>query len=214
MESIHVLVTSRCKGEAVQNLESFQRAYDECIELRQQSKEVWLGRALLALQGMDRWEIAAFTDESFAGGLVLAHDPWDVCRAVHERVRSVRSTRIPPTRHQSPHDARSDPNRTLKRVFNTGVHAPRRSVALRDPLQEHPMKSPKIDTSGTEAAQKAVAEAQAAANNLSSNFKADLQNQNLTSVVAGGSADTAGAEASTTRKRRTQGGLSSSLGIS
>ena len=78
MESIHVLVTSRCKGEAVQNLESFQRAYDECIELRQQSKEVWLGRALLALQGMDRWEIAAFTDESFAGGLVLAHDPWDV----------------------------------------------------------------------------------------------------------------------------------------
>lgn len=76
------------------------------------------------------------------------------------------------------------------------------------------MKSPKIDTSGTEAAQKAVAEAQAAANNLSSNFKADLQNQNLTSVVAGGSADTAGAEASTTRKRRTQGGLSSSLGIS
>lgn len=78
MASIRVLVTYRCKGEAVQNLEFFSQAYDECVELRQQSKEVWVGRALLSLQGMDRWEIAAFADESFAGGLVLAHDPWDV----------------------------------------------------------------------------------------------------------------------------------------
>lgn len=75
------------------------------------------------------------------------------------------------------------------------------------------MKSPKVDTSGTEAAQKAVAEAQAAANNLNKNFKTDLTTENLNNVVAGGSADLVGTEASTTRKRRPQGGLSSALGI-
>ena len=78
MALIRVLVTYRRKGEAVQNVEFFSRAYEECVELRQQSKEEWMGRALLALQQMDRWEIAAFADESFAGGLCLAHDPWDV----------------------------------------------------------------------------------------------------------------------------------------
>ncbi len=76
------------------------------------------------------------------------------------------------------------------------------------------MKRPKVDTSGTEAAQKAVAEAQAAANNLNKNFKTDLQTENISNVVAGGSADLVGTEASTTRKRRQSGGLSSSLGIS
>ncbi len=76
------------------------------------------------------------------------------------------------------------------------------------------MKRPKIDTSGTEAAQKAVADAQAAANNLSKNFKADLGTENLTNVVAGGSADAMDANVGTPRRRRATGaGLSSSLGI-
>jgi len=78
VESIRVLVTYRRKGEAVQNIEFFSHAYDECVELRQQSKEAWMGRALLALQELDRWEVAAFVGETFAGGLVVAHDPWDV----------------------------------------------------------------------------------------------------------------------------------------
>lgn len=75
------------------------------------------------------------------------------------------------------------------------------------------MKSPKIDTSGTAAAQAATARAQEAANNLSKNFRADLGTENLSTVVAGGSADAAGGIADAMRKRKPQGGLSSSLGI-
>ena len=74
------------------------------------------------------------------------------------------------------------------------------------------MKTPKIDTSGTERAQRAVAEAQTAANYLQQNFQTDLKNENMTQVVAGG-----GAEAipeSSTKRRRKGGGLSSQLGIS
>ncbi len=78
MESIRIVNTFRLRGEAVQSLELFLRAWDECTELQQQSKEIWAGRALLALQGMDRYELAAFVDNTFAGGVVLAHDPWDV----------------------------------------------------------------------------------------------------------------------------------------
>lgn len=74
------------------------------------------------------------------------------------------------------------------------------------------MKKPKIDTSGTERAQRAIAEAQAAANNLQKNFQTDLKTENLTQVTPGASAD----DISTveTPKRRRQGsGLSSQLGI-
>ena len=76
------------------------------------------------------------------------------------------------------------------------------------------MKAPKIDTSGTAAAQAATARAQEAANNLSKNFRADLGTENLSNVVAGGSADAAaGGIADAMRKRKPQAGLSSSLGI-
>lgn len=76
------------------------------------------------------------------------------------------------------------------------------------------MKRPKVDTSGTEAAQAAVAAAQEQANNLRKNFGADLSNENITNVVAGGSA--AGSETATTatRRRRQGSGLSSQLGLS
>lgn len=74
------------------------------------------------------------------------------------------------------------------------------------------MKTPKIDTSGTERAQRAIAEAQAAANNLQKNFQTDLKTENMTQVVAGGGAEVDGDESSPKRRRK-GGGLSSQLGI-
>ena len=74
------------------------------------------------------------------------------------------------------------------------------------------MKTPKIDTSGTERAQRATAEAQAAANNLQKNFQTDLNTENMTQVVAGGGAEAAIPE-SQPKRRRQGGGLSSQLGI-
>ncbi len=74
------------------------------------------------------------------------------------------------------------------------------------------MKSPKIDTSGTEKAQRAIAESQAAASNLQKNFQTDLKTENMTQVVAGGGAE-ATPESSPKRRRRGGGGLSSQLGI-
>ena len=75
------------------------------------------------------------------------------------------------------------------------------------------MKSPKIDTSGTEQAQRAIAEAQAAASNLQKNFQTDLKTENMAQVVAGdGYAELSSPESSPKRRRR-GGGLSSQLGI-
>ena len=74
------------------------------------------------------------------------------------------------------------------------------------------MKSPKIDTSGTERAQRAIAESQAAANNLQKNFQTDLSTENMTQVVAGGGAEAAIPE-SPQKRRRQGGGLASQLGI-
>ena len=73
------------------------------------------------------------------------------------------------------------------------------------------MKSPKIDTSGTEQAQRAIAEAQAAASNLQKNFQTDLKTENMTQVVAG-EGELSSPESSPKRRRR-GGGLSSQLGI-
>jgi hypothetical protein len=75
------------------------------------------------------------------------------------------------------------------------------------------MKAPKIDTSGTEAAQKAIADAQAAATNLQKNFSADLSNQNVAQVTAGGTAEAMAPTSSQRKKRPGAGGLASSLGI-
>lgn len=75
------------------------------------------------------------------------------------------------------------------------------------------MKAPKIDTSGTEAAQRATAAAQTAANNLAKNYKTDLTTENLTNVVAGGSAEASSVDVAGMRKRKPTGGLASSLGI-
>ena len=74
------------------------------------------------------------------------------------------------------------------------------------------MKTPKIDTSGTERAQRAIAEAQAAASNLQKNFQTDLKTENMTQVVAGDGAEVA-THGSSPKRRRQGGGLSSQLGI-
>jgi len=74
------------------------------------------------------------------------------------------------------------------------------------------MKTPKIDTSGTERAQRAILEAQRVANNLQQNFAADLKTENVTQVSAGGGAEEM-VGAGSTRRRRTSSGLSSQLGI-
>ena len=74
------------------------------------------------------------------------------------------------------------------------------------------MKSPKIDTSGTERAQRAIAEAQAAANNLQKNFQTDLKTENLTQVTPGAGADAVSTD-ETPRRKRQGSGLSSQLGI-
>lgn len=74
------------------------------------------------------------------------------------------------------------------------------------------MKAPKIDTSGTERAQRAIAEAQAAANNLQKNFQTDLHTENLTQVTQGAGADAVSTD-ETPKRKRTRSGLSSQLGI-
>lgn len=74
------------------------------------------------------------------------------------------------------------------------------------------MKSPKIDTSGQAAANRAIAEAQAAANNLQKNFQTDLKTENLAAVTPGAAAD-ATVDQSTGRRRKQITGLSSTLGI-
>lgn len=75
------------------------------------------------------------------------------------------------------------------------------------------MKAPKIDTSGTEAAQRAVAEAQQASANLQQNFQKDLRTENLVTVAPAAGAEAA-ADATTTAKRRRVGtGLASQLGV-
>ena len=72
------------------------------------------------------------------------------------------------------------------------------------------MKTPKIDTSGTERAQRAIAEAQAAATNLQKNFQTDLKAENLTQVTPGAGAVVTG---EAPKRKRQSGGLSSQLGI-
>jgi len=69
--------TFRHRGEAVQDLELFARAWDEFPELKVTPRQEWLGRTLLSLQGMDRWEIGVHDGVKSLGALVLAHDPWD-----------------------------------------------------------------------------------------------------------------------------------------
>lgn len=60
------------------NYDLFARAWDEFPELQVAPKEEWAGRNLLALQGLDRWEIGVCIEDEVVGGICLADDPWDV----------------------------------------------------------------------------------------------------------------------------------------
>lgn len=73
-----IVIRSLHRGEPVSNLDMFTSAWDECVELQVTPKQEWIGRSLLALQSMDRHEILMFHGSRNTGGLVLAHDPWDV----------------------------------------------------------------------------------------------------------------------------------------
>lgn len=75
------------------------------------------------------------------------------------------------------------------------------------------MKKPKVDMSGVEAANKAIAEAQAAATNLQQNFKADLKSDALTEVEVGGTGMSDLEGPLKQSKRRRAGPLSSQLGV-
>lgn len=76
------------------------------------------------------------------------------------------------------------------------------------------MKSPKVDNSGQERAAAAAAQAQAAANNLQKNFATDLKTDNMTEIIAAGTAaDQVTTTDSAVRKRNRSTGLSSQLGL-
>lgn len=74
---VSLLKTYRLPDEPVQNLNLFSKAWDECIELQSNPRDVWVGRSLLGLQGMARWELGAICDGTVVGGIVLAHVAWD-----------------------------------------------------------------------------------------------------------------------------------------
>ena len=67
----------RLQDEPVQNVELFERAWDECIELQVQSKDCWVGKALLALSALDRYEVAVMHGTHVVGAVVVAPDQWD-----------------------------------------------------------------------------------------------------------------------------------------
>lgn len=75
------------------------------------------------------------------------------------------------------------------------------------------MKRPKVDTSGTEAANKAIADAQLAATNLRTNMAADITTENVAEVVAGGSADSFAISPQGRKRRGTPGNIATQLGI-
>lgn len=67
----------RLAGEPVQNVALFERAWDECVELQAQTRPVWLGRSLLSMAALERFEIAAIDGAEVVGAAILASDPWD-----------------------------------------------------------------------------------------------------------------------------------------
>lgn len=72
-----LILDYRVKGQPVQNYEMFARAWDECIELQQSPKDEWVGRSILTMQELYRYELGAIVDGQTVGGMVLALDPWD-----------------------------------------------------------------------------------------------------------------------------------------
>lgn len=80
MGELHLISTYRKGGEAVQNLEMFQRAWDECAELQCTDKQTWVQETLWTLQKLDRYEIGVHNGDKVVGGVHLA---WDFDVHVH-----------------------------------------------------------------------------------------------------------------------------------
>lgn len=74
------------------------------------------------------------------------------------------------------------------------------------------MRTAKIDTSGTEMAQRAIADANIASRNLQQNMQADLGIDNIADIVPGG---TAAMQPGTNTKRKRSGSnsIAASLGL-
>lgn len=67
----------RLPDQPIQNLELFAQAWHECAELQCSALDEWIGRSLLSLQQLERFEIGVYADGKTIGGLILAPDPWD-----------------------------------------------------------------------------------------------------------------------------------------
>lgn len=70
-------VERRQAGQPVKNYKLFETAWHTCTELQQTEKYTWTSRTLLALQSLDRWEIAVWYNGEAVGGLILGHEDWD-----------------------------------------------------------------------------------------------------------------------------------------
>jgi len=74
---MQVQTSPRRAGDALQNVELFERSWDECIELQVQDKPTWLGMTLLSLSELERYEVFVVRDGKMVGAVVVASDPWD-----------------------------------------------------------------------------------------------------------------------------------------
>lgn len=209
---VGTIVTFRRRGEPVQNFDMFSRAWDEFPELQVTPKDEWIGRNLLSLQSMDRWELGVHIRGEVIGGIALADDPWDA--HVGPCVSVFAQYVMPEYRLQQ---VSALLMRTALRIARDSGHrviafTHRKGDWRYETIYRSIMKSPKIDNSGAEAAQRAAAEAQRQANNLQKNFQTDLKTENITQVTPGN--DGADILSDSSAKRRRQGsGLASQLGI-
>jgi GNAT superfamily N-acetyltransferase len=70
---ISVTSTHRLPGERV-DMQLFQRAWDECVELQQQPKSLWLSRTVAMLACVERYEITASVGDKLIGGVIVGPD--------------------------------------------------------------------------------------------------------------------------------------------
>lgn len=52
----------------------FLRSWDECIELQQQPKVLWLERTVAVMASISRWEITAHAGSAVVGAIIVGHD--------------------------------------------------------------------------------------------------------------------------------------------
>lgn len=68
----------RHQTEPVQNLNLFKTAWHEFIELQTTSQDEWVGRSLLSMQGLDRYEIGVFRSDGIPiAAMIVGYDFWD-----------------------------------------------------------------------------------------------------------------------------------------